>query len=77
MGRRLPAYDGRKSIYMADPLSFTKENITSLDEDDDSDLERSQRTAKAVIKFAATADLHRLEQILAGGGRGSRSLGRS
>ena len=29
------------SIYMAGPLSFTKENITSLDEDDDSDLERS------------------------------------
>ena len=28
------------SIYMAGPLSFTKENITSLDEDD-SDLERS------------------------------------
>lgn len=76
MGRRLPAYDGRKSVYMADPLSFTKENITSLDEDD-SDLERSQQTAKAVIKFAATADLHRLEQILAGGGRGSKSLGRS
>lgn len=77
MGRRFPTYDGRKSIYMAGPLSFTKENITSLDEDDGSDLERRQRTTKVVIKLAATADVHRLEQILAGGGRGSRSLGRS
>lgn len=63
-------------MYMAGPLSFTSKNITSL-EDDGSGLERRQRTATVVFKFAATAHLHRLEQILAGGGRGSRGLGRS
>lgn len=67
MGGRFPAYDGRKRIYMAGPLSFTSKNVTSL-EDDGSCLERHQWTEKVVIKFAAIADRHRLEQSLAGGG---------
>lgn len=38
LGKRLPAYDGRKSLYTAGPLPFvTKEfKITLLDEDDGS-----------------------------------------
>lgn len=38
LGRRLPAYDGRKSLYTAGPLPFTiKEfRITLVDEDDGS-----------------------------------------
>lgn len=36
LGKRLPAYDGRKSLYTAGPLPFiSKEfNITLLDEDE-------------------------------------------
>lgn len=38
LGKRLPAYDGRKSLYTAGPLPFvTKEfKITLVDEDDGS-----------------------------------------
>jgi eukaryotic translation initiation factor 2C len=43
LGGRLPAYDGRKSMYTAGPLPFTSKefHITLLDEDDGSGLERS------------------------------------
>ncbi|KAL6603356.1 hypothetical protein ACP70R_043717 [Stipagrostis hirtigluma subsp. patula] len=68
LGGRLPAYDGRKSLYTAGPLPFTSKefHITLLEEDDGSGLERRQKTFKVVIKFAARADLHRLEQFIAG-----------
>uniref|UniRef100_A0A0D9WUD8 Piwi domain-containing protein n=1 Tax=Leersia perrieri TaxID=77586 RepID=A0A0D9WUD8_9ORYZ len=68
LGGRLPAYDGRKSLYTAGPLPFTSKEfrISLLEEDDGSSLERRQKTYKVVIKFAARADLHRLEQFLAG-----------
>uniref|UniRef100_A0A0E0CTJ0 Piwi domain-containing protein n=1 Tax=Oryza meridionalis TaxID=40149 RepID=A0A0E0CTJ0_9ORYZ len=100
LGGRLPAYDGRKSLYTAGPLPFTSQEfqITLLDDDDGSGSERSpahfasppalvqkqqyyvanladlvvffsfrrQRTFRVVIKFAARADLHRLELFLAG-----------
>jgi eukaryotic translation initiation factor 2C len=43
LGGRLPAYDGRKSMYTAGALPFTSKefHITLLDEDDGSGLERS------------------------------------
>uniref|UniRef100_A0A0E0E6P1 Piwi domain-containing protein n=1 Tax=Oryza meridionalis TaxID=40149 RepID=A0A0E0E6P1_9ORYZ len=68
LGGRLPAYDGRKSLYTAGPLPFTSKEfrISLLEEDDGSGSERRQKTYKVVIKFAARADLHRLEQFLAG-----------
>jgi eukaryotic translation initiation factor 2C len=68
LGGRLPAYDGRKSLYTAGPLPFTSQEfqITLLDDDDGSGSERRQRTFRVVIKFAARADLHRLELFLAG-----------
>ncbi|CAL5040618.1 unnamed protein product [Urochloa decumbens] len=68
LGGRLPAYDGRKSLYTAGPLPFTSKefHITILEEDDGSGAERRQKTYKVVIKFAARADLRRLEQFIAG-----------
>lgn len=38
LGKRLPAYDGRKSLYTAGPLPFVSKDfkITLLDEDDGS-----------------------------------------
>ncbi|PWZ20327.1 Protein argonaute 1D [Zea mays] len=68
LGGRLPAYDGRKSLYTAGPLPFTSKefHITLLEEDDGSGVERRKKTYKVVIKFAARADLRRLEQFLAG-----------
>uniref|UniRef100_A0A453TCP0 Protein argonaute N-terminal domain-containing protein n=1 Tax=Aegilops tauschii subsp. strangulata TaxID=200361 RepID=A0A453TCP0_AEGTS len=43
LGGRLPAYDGRKSMYTAGPLPFTSKefHITLLEEDDGSGQERS------------------------------------
>ncbi|KAL6873973.1 hypothetical protein ACP4OV_014055 [Aristida adscensionis] len=68
LGGRLPAYDGRKSLYTAGPLPFASKefHITLLEEDDGSGAERRQKTFMVVIKFAARADLHRLEQFIAG-----------
>lgn len=69
LGGRLPAYDGRKSLYTAGPLPFcSKEfHITLADEDDDvSSTERSLRTFQVVIKYASRADLRHLELFLTG-----------
>ncbi|CAM6082414.1 unnamed protein product [Calypogeia fissa] len=68
LGRRLPAYDGRKSLYTAGPLPFQSKEfqINLLDEDDGSNTPRRERSFKVVIKFAARADLHHLGQFLAG-----------
>ena len=43
LGRRLPAYDGRKSLYTAGPLPFTLKEfkIILIDEDDGSGAPRS------------------------------------
>lgn len=45
LGRRLPAYDGRKSLYTAGPLPFTLKEfkITLIDEDDGSGAPRYYR----------------------------------
>ncbi|XP_044950793.1 protein argonaute 1C-like [Hordeum vulgare subsp. vulgare] len=68
LGGRLPAYDGRKSLYTAGPLPFASKEfqITLLDDDGGSGTQRRQRNFKVVIKFAARADLHRLGMFLAG-----------
>ncbi|WOL18919.1 protein argonaute 1B [Canna indica] len=68
LGGRLPAYDGRKSLYTAGPLPFTSREfqIILVDEDDGSRTERRQRTFKIVIKLAARVDLHHLDMFLAG-----------
>ncbi|XP_026666285.1 protein argonaute 1A-like isoform X2 [Phoenix dactylifera] len=68
LGGRLPAYDGRKSIYTAGSLPFTSKNfeITLNDEEDGLGGPRRERLFKVVIKFAARADLHHLGLFLAG-----------
>eukprot|EP00253_Pinus_taeda_P007968 PITA_07968 len=68
LGRRLPAYDGRKSLYTAGALPFTSKefNINLVDEDDGMGGQRRERSFKVVIKFAARADLHHLGQFLSG-----------
>ncbi|KAJ0974499.1 hypothetical protein J5N97_016464 [Dioscorea zingiberensis] len=68
LGGRLPAYDGRKSLYTAGPLPFTSKNfeITLYDEEDGAAGQRRERPFKVVIKFAARADLHHLELFLSG-----------
>ncbi|XP_017223229.1 protein argonaute 10 isoform X2 [Daucus carota subsp. sativus] len=68
LGMRLPAYDGRKSLYTAGELPFAwKEfNIKLTDEDDGVNGPKRVREYKVVIKFAARANLHHLGQFLAG-----------
>ncbi|GER56724.1 argonaute 1 [Striga asiatica] len=68
LGKRLPAYDGRKSLYTAGPLPFVSKEfrITLLDEDDGAGGVRREREFKVVIKFAARADLHHLGMFLQG-----------
>ncbi|XP_022137005.1 protein argonaute 1 isoform X2 [Momordica charantia] len=68
LGDRLPAYDGRKSLYTAGPLPFVSNEfrITLFDEEDGSGGQRREREFKVVIKFAARADLHHLGLFLQG-----------
>ncbi|KAK6929896.1 Piwi domain, partial [Dillenia turbinata] len=68
LGRRLPAYDGRKSLYTAGELPFVwKEfNIKLVDEEDGINGPKRERQYKVVIKFVAQANLHHLGQFLAG-----------
>lgn len=68
LGKRLPAYDGRKSLYTAGPLPFISKDfkITLLDEDDGSGSARRERDFKVAIKLASRADLHHLDMFLQG-----------
>lgn len=68
LGMRLPAYDGRKSLYTAGELPFTAKEfeIKLVDEDDGFSGLKRERTYKVAIKFVARADLHHLGQFLAG-----------
>ncbi|GKV05310.1 hypothetical protein SLEP1_g17339 [Rubroshorea leprosula] len=67
LGKRLPAYDGRKSLYTAGPLPFASKEfkIPLIGEDDGSGAPRD-RQFTVVIKFAARADLHHLGLFLQG-----------
>ncbi|CAA6673424.1 unnamed protein product [Spirodela intermedia] len=68
LGGRLPAYDGRKSLYTAGAFPFTSKEFSIVldDEDDGAGGPRRERQFRVVIKFAARADLHHLEMFLAG-----------
>ncbi|KAK4479261.1 hypothetical protein RD792_014772 [Penstemon davidsonii] len=68
LGKRLPAYDGRKSLYTAGPLPFVSKEfrIALIDEEDGAGGARRERDFKVVIKFAARADLHHLGMFLQG-----------
>ncbi|MCD7456268.1 argonaute 1B [Datura stramonium] len=68
LGKRLPAYDGRKSLYTAGPLPFVQKEfkITLIDDEDGPGGARREREFKVVIKFASRADLHHLGMFLEG-----------
>ncbi|XP_042965249.1 protein argonaute 1-like isoform X2 [Carya illinoinensis] len=67
LGKRLPAYDGRKSLYTAGPLPFqSKAFRIALPDDDGSGGQRREREFKVAIKFVACADLHHLGLFLQG-----------
>lgn len=70
LGKRLPAYDGRKSLYTAGPLPFVSKEfrITLIDEEDGNQGAgpRREREFRVVIKLAARADLHHLGMFLQG-----------
>ncbi|XP_047328700.1 protein argonaute MEL1-like [Impatiens glandulifera] len=63
LGKRLPAYDGRKSIYTSGPLPFvSKDFVVKLFDKDEPT--RKEREFKVAIKFAAKVDLYHLQQFL-------------
>ncbi|KAJ1397794.1 Ribonuclease H-like superfamily [Sesbania bispinosa] len=71
LGRRVPAYDGRKSLFTAGPLPFSsKDFVVKLVDDDErgspsgSARTKREREFKVTIRFAARADLHHLQQFL-------------
>ncbi|KAK4765797.1 hypothetical protein SAY87_007439 [Trapa incisa] len=68
LGNRLPAYDGRKSLYTAGPLPFISKEfgVTLVDDDEGARNQKREREFKVVIKFAARADLHHLGMFLQG-----------
>ncbi|CAJ1977147.1 unnamed protein product [Sphenostylis stenocarpa] len=68
LGMRLPAYDGRKSLYTAGQLPFAwrEFKIKLVDEEDGVNGPKREREYRVVIKFVARANLHHLGQFLAG-----------
>ncbi|KAM5584344.1 protein argonaute 5 [Rosa sericea] len=71
LGKRMPAYDGMKSIYTAGPLPFSsKEFVVKLPEREGravSASKRKDRDFKVCIKLANKPDLYQLQQFLRGG----------
>ncbi|KAL3613183.1 Protein argonaute 10 [Castilleja foliolosa] len=68
LGMKLPAYDGRKSLYTAGELPFYWKEFTVklINEDDSVNGPKRQRDYKVAIKFVARANLHHLGQFLDG-----------
>ncbi|KAG6757418.1 hypothetical protein POTOM_037728 [Populus tomentosa] len=68
LGMRLPAYDGRKSLYTAGKLPFAWKEfaIKLVDAEDGIGGPKREREYKVVIKFVARANMYHLGQFLAG-----------
>ncbi|KAI4317903.1 hypothetical protein L6164_025732 [Bauhinia variegata] len=68
LGMRLPAYDGRKSLYTAGELPFARREfkVKLIDDEDGVNGPKREREYRVVIKFAARANLYHLGQFLAG-----------
>ncbi|KAI5385526.1 hypothetical protein KIW84_072213 [Lathyrus oleraceus] len=70
LDNRIPAYDGRKSLFTAGPLPFTSKVFVVVLTDDnrgsssDSDRKKREREFKVTIKFASKTDLYNLTQFL-------------
>ncbi|CAL5209616.1 unnamed protein product [Lathyrus oleraceus] len=68
LGMRLPAYDGRKSLYTAGQLPFSSKDfmIKLIDQEDGLNCPKRVKEYRVVIKFVAKANLHHLGKFLAG-----------
>ncbi|CAN6442567.1 unnamed protein product [Victoria cruziana] len=66
LGGRLPAYDGRKSLYTAGKLPFSsKEFVVKIVDDEGTPLRR-EKDYRVSVKFASTVDIHHLMRFLSG-----------
>ncbi|KAM0951728.1 hypothetical protein DsansV1_C03g0028821 [Dioscorea sansibarensis] len=67
LGRRMPAYDGRKSIYTAGALPFTsKDFVVKLIDNEKKGQTKKEREFKVTIKLAGRPDLYNLQEFLRG-----------
>uniref|UniRef100_J3LTS6 Piwi domain-containing protein n=2 Tax=Oryza brachyantha TaxID=4533 RepID=J3LTS6_ORYBR len=67
LGGKLPAYDGRKSLYTAGSLPFESEEfVVKLIDPEKRDKERAEREYKITIRIAGRTDLYHLQQFLLG-----------
>ncbi|CAD5188298.1 unnamed protein product [Musa acuminata subsp. malaccensis] len=67
LGMKLPAYDGRKSLYTAGYLPFnSKEFVVKLVEEDGRIGIAREKEYRVAIKFVARAEIYHLQQLIAG-----------
>jgi eukaryotic translation initiation factor 2C len=67
LGGKLPAYDGRKSLYTAGSLPFESEEfVVKLIDPEKKDKERAEREYKITIRIAGRTDFYHLQQFLLG-----------
>ncbi|KAG6505127.1 hypothetical protein ZIOFF_037475 [Zingiber officinale] len=60
LGRRMPAYDGRKNLYTAGTFPFeSKEFTVSLPENDG----RKAKDFRVIIKLAGNTSIHNLKEV--------------
>ncbi|PVH31080.1 hypothetical protein PAHAL_9G053200 [Panicum hallii] len=66
LGGKLPAYDGRKSLYTAGSLPFDSEEFMVTLVDPEKEKERVEREYKITIRIAERTDMYHLHQFLRG-----------
>lgn len=67
LGKRIPAYDGNKSIYTAGPLPFTsKEFVVEMEREKRGSSEREVERFQVAIKLATKVDLYNLQEYIRG-----------
>ncbi|WVZ60888.1 hypothetical protein U9M48_010848 [Paspalum notatum var. saurae] len=67
LGGKLPAYDGRKSLYTSGSLPFESEEFAiKLVDPEKKEKERAEREYKITIRIAGRTDLYHLQQFLCG-----------
>nr|ARE30025.1 argonaute 5 k1 variant UC18a [Glycine max]QXF31558.1 truncated argonaute 5 [Glycine max]QXF31559.1 truncated argonaute 5 [Glycine max] len=72
LGNRIPAYDGRKSLFTAGPLPFESKDFVIVLKDEDEPgssssapaRKKREREFRVTIRFASRTDLHHLGQFL-------------
>ncbi|KAI5012697.1 hypothetical protein ZWY2020_024963 [Hordeum vulgare] len=67
LGSKLPAYDGRKSLYTAGSLPFESEEFSvTLVDAENKDKERAKREYNITIRIAGRTDMYHLQEFLKG-----------